>query len=307
MKWPEKKSRLDEVFHPLLEERQVRLFMLRDDLLHPGISGNKWRKLKFNIQKAWELSAETLITVGGFHSNHIAAVAHAGKIFGFKTVGLVQGYSAQPESPTIKQAKSLGMDIQLLDKSAFKQAMQSNANEWKRKYDNAYFIPMGGGNLLGVKGCVEIAHEIHPLSTHVTSSCGTGSTLAGIALGAKNDLIVQGFTPFKNGSFLRNDIQEYLDGYPAKQQPAFELITSYAGGKFGSLPKEMAIFIEQFYTDTHIALDGIYNGKMMFGIFDLLRQGGYPKNSVITAIHTGGVQGNAGLNAKYGYNLPELH
>jgi 1-aminocyclopropane-1-carboxylate deaminase len=116
---------------------------------------------------------------------------------------------------------------------------------------------------------------------------------------------VQGFTPFKNGNFLMKDIQNYIATYPAKQLAPIELMTQYAGGKFGTLNAKMAQFITQFYNDTGIALDGIYNGKMVYGIFDLVANNHYPEGSVITAVHTGGVQGNQGLNARYGYHLPE--
>lgn len=307
MIWPEKQSRLDEVFHPLLAQKQVRVFMLRDDLLHTGISGNKWRKLKYNIQLAWKQEARTLVTVGGFHSNHIAAVAHAGKEFGFKTVGLVQGYYNQPKSPTIFQAEELGMEIQLFDKASFQHIQNTQAKDWMQKWDRPFYVPMGGGNQLGVQGCMEIANDIHPETTHVATSCGMGGTMAGIVLGVPEHILVQGFTPFKNGGFIADEVKGFLKGFPAKQPTKFELITQYAGGKFGTLNAEMAEYIKQFYEATQIALDGVYNGKMMFGLFDLIAKDYYSVGSVITAVHTGGVQGNAGLNAKYGYSLPELH
>lgn len=307
MIWPEKQTQLDEVIHPLISQKQVRVFMLRDDLLHTGISGNKWRKLKYNIQLAWKQNAKTLVTVGGFHSNHIAAVAHAGKEFGFRTVGLVQGYREQPKSPTIMQAEQLGMEVHLLEKASFQNIQQTQAKEWRLNYDQSVFIPMGGGNQLGVKGCIEIANDVHPESGYVTVSCGTGVTMAGIVLGVSKKVLVQGFTPFKNGGFIADEVGFFVNDFPAKQQSKYQLITQYAGGRFGTLNAEMAAFIEQFYADTNIALDGVYNGKMMFGLFDLIAKGCYPAGSIITTVHTGGVQGNEGLNRKYGYNLPELH
>jgi len=310
MKWPPKKSESQQLFHPLFEEKGVTVFMLRDDLLHPGISGNKWRKLKYNLLgiansslRHSKATIPTIVTVGGSHSNHIAAVAEAGKVFGFETIGLIRGYESYRDNATLKKAAALGMDIGFFDKEAFNRIETDYLPKLKQELDFE-FIPMGGGNILGMKGCVEINEDIEPRTTHILTACGTGSTFAGIVAGARSNQQVIGFPAMKNGAFMTTDVNQYLNDFGTEIKHNFRINTDYHFGGFAKLKPELVDFINQFKRDHGIALDGIYNGKMMFGLFDLLKKDYFPKGSIITSIHTGGVQGNLGLMNKKGVVLP---
>jgi 1-aminocyclopropane-1-carboxylate deaminase/D-cysteine desulfhydrase-like pyridoxal-dependent ACC family enzyme len=304
MNWPTKSAEYQEIYHPLFREKEVRVFVLRDDLLHPGISGNKWRKLKYNLLEISKTSIKTLVTVGGSHSNHIAAVAEAGHVFGFRTVGLIRGYEAYRENPTLAKAAQKGMDIRFLNKTEFAQLEADFLPRLHEEMGEFAFIPMGGGNVLGMQGCMEITNDVPVETTHFTVACGTGTTLAGIVAGAKSGQTVLGFPAIKNGEFLQEDILGFLREMDIEPKADFRLITEYHFGGMGKMTPDLIHFIQQFLVDHQIPLDGIYTGKMMFGIFDLLRQEYFPKGSVITAIHTGGLQGNRGLNEKYECQLP---
>lgn len=304
MQWPVKKSEIQEISDSLFMEKEVRVFMLRDDLLHPGISGNKWRKLKHNVLDASSKNLKTLVTVGGSHSNHIAALAAAGKEFGFKTIGLIRGYEAYRNNPTLKQAAVLGMEIRFFDKSDYAKIERNYLPQLKNEIGNFYFVPMGGGNELGTQGSMEINDDISEDSTHITIPCGTGSTLAGISLGVNPSQTVIGFPVMKNGSFIQDEVRSFQRSFNSEEKP-FELITDYHFGGFGKMTPELISFIQDFYTKHEIALDGIYTGKMMFGLHDLIRKDYFPSGSQITAVHTGGVQGNLGLMEKYSVRLPQ--
>ena len=304
MQWPDKKSELQEIKNLLFDEKKVRVFMLRDDLLHPGISGNKWRKLKYNVLDAWAKEETTLVTVGGSHSNHIAAVAAAGKEFGFKTVGLIRGYEAYRNNPTLKQAACLGMDVRFFDKSEYGQIETVYLPQLRNEIGAFYFVPIGGGNHLGTKGSIEICEDIHPESTHVTVACGTGSTLAGVALGGSSSVRVIGFPVMKNGDFITDEVVQFATEFGGVKELNIELHLNCDFGGFGKMTPELIAFINDFYTQQKIPLDGVYNGKMMFGLFDKIRNNDFKPGSVITAIHTGGVQGNKGLMDKYKTILP---
>jgi len=301
--WPDKKSEFQEIKESLLEDKELRVFMLRDDLLHPGISGNKWRKLKYNVLDAKSKNLDTLVTVGGSHSNHIAAVAAAGKEFGFKTCGLIRGYEAYRNNPTLTQSAKLGMDIRFLDKSEFAQVEQKHLPLLKDEIGNFYFVPMGGGNELGTKGSMEIINDIPSGTTHVTIACGTGSTLAGISLAALEGQNVIGFPVMKNGAFIRDEVYTFQKNLTTLKKK-FDLMNEYHFGGFGKMKPELISFMQDFYLHHQIALDGIYTGKMMYGLFELIKNDYFQKGSVITAIHTGGVQGNFGLMERYSTTLP---
>ena len=304
MNWPSKKSESQQLFHPLFKEKGVAVFILRDDLLHPGISGNKWRKLKYNLLAVAEKDVKTIVTVGGSHSNHIAAVAEAGKVFGFKTIGLIRGYEAYRTNVTLSKAAKNGMEIRFFDKKAFKELETVYLPQLIAEIVDFEFVPMGGGNLLGMKGCVEINADINENTTHILSACGTGSTLAGIIAGAKENQQLIGFPAMKNGAFMYGDVAQYLEDFGTQKHAKYVINTDYHFGGFAKLKTELVDFINQFNTDHGFALDGIYNGKMMFGLYDLIKNDYFPKGSVITAIHTGGVQGNLGLMEKKGVVLP---
>jgi 1-aminocyclopropane-1-carboxylate deaminase len=272
---------------------QISLYIKREDLLHPIISGNKFRKLKYNLEEAKNKNQKVLVTFGGAFSNHIVAVAGAGKEYGFDTIGIIRGEELQDkiaENPTLLQAQQLGMKFLFISREAYRQKENSDFIEnLKIKFGDFYLLPEGGTNELAIKGCEEILTSSDSEFTHICSSVGTGGTISGIINSSANNQNIIGFSSLK-GEFLQNDIAKFAN----KQN--WSINCEYHFGGYGKVTEELISFINNFYLEHHIHLDPIYTGKMMFGIMNLIENNYFPTHSKILAIHTGGLQGIAGMN-----------
>lgn len=280
----------------------VSVFIKREDLLHPFISGNKFRKLKYNLLQAKSEGKNTILTFGGAFSNHIAATAFAGKKYGIETIGIIRGDELAnkiPENPTLQFAQECGMKFEFISREKYRQKETSGfINHLKDHFGNFYLLPEGGTNQLAVKGCEEILTKEDAFFSHICCAVGTGGTIAGIINSAFLNQKIIGFPALK-GEFLSNDIRNFA---PNKN---FELIHDYHFGGYAKINQELIRFINEFYSVTKIPLDPVYTGKMMFGILDLIKKGYFPENSKILAIHTGGLQGINGMNEKLkNKNLP---
>ncbi len=291
----EKNVALTQIDLSLFKIEGYKLFLKREDLLHPFVSGNKFRKLKYNLQAAREQGSSTLLTFGGAYSNHIAAVAAAGKEFGFNTVGVIRGEELAEkisENATLSFSKACGMKLNFISREAYRQKEEITfVNSLREQYGNFYLLPEGGTNALAVKGCEEILGETEIASDYVCVAVGTGGTIAGLVKAAKEQQRVLGFSALK-GSFQTSEIAKYTS---AKN---YEITDSYCFGGYGKIDESLIRFINEFKEKTRIPLDPIYTGKMMFGVMDLLKKGYFKENSSIFAIHTGGLQGITGMNQK---------
>lgn len=271
------------------------LFVKPEYLIHPFISGNKYRKLKYNLQKAKELEKDTILTFGGAYSNHIAATAYAGKFYNFKTIGVIRGDELKNKiesNPTLKFAKACGMQFKFVSREAYRQKSDPGFIEkLKVDYGDFYLIPEGGTNQLAVKGCEEILKEDDNDFDFICCCVGTGGTTSGLINSAKPHQKILGFPALK-GDFIREDIRKFA------KKDNWDLITDYHFGGYGKIKPELITFINDFKKIYHIPLDPIYTGKMMFGIFDLMEKQFFPKDAKILAIHTGGLQGIEGMNIK---------
>ncbi|NAY92215.1 pyridoxal-phosphate dependent enzyme [Muricauda sp. JGD-17] len=278
---------------PLFQSRGVTLHIKREDTIHPLISGNKYRKLKYNLEEAEKKGYDTLLTFGGAFSNHIAAVACVGKEEGFKTIGIIRGEELTDtwnHNPTLSLAHDNGMRFQFVPRSQYRQKKEPHfLQELNERYGDFYVLPEGGTNALAVKGCEEILTEADALFDVICCSVGTGGTLAGLINSAKPHQQVLGFSALK-GDFLKLEVQKLTQG------SSWELITDYHFGGYAKITAELVHFINNFRKNTGIPLDPIYTGKMLFGIFELVKQDFFPKGTQILAIHTGGLQGIQGMN-----------
>ncbi|WP_353780152.1 pyridoxal-phosphate dependent enzyme [Winogradskyella sp. 3972H.M.0a.05] len=279
-----------DVHNQLIDNK---LFIKREDLIHPHISGNKYRKLKYNLEEASKKGDNSLLTFGGAFSNHIAAVAAAGNEFGFRTIGVVRGEELQnkiAKNPTLSFAKACGMTLKFVSRSDYR--LKSEAifiNALEEEFGNFYLIPEGGTNNLAVKGCEEILAEDDDQFDFICCAVGTGGTISGIINSSKPHQKILGFPALK-GSFLSEDISKFA------VKSNWELIMDYHFGGYAKINSELVSFINEFRTEYKIMLDPIYTGKMMYGIFDLMKRGYFPKTSKILVIHTGGLQGIKGMN-----------
>ena len=273
--------------------QSVELFMKRDDLLHPLISGNKFRKLKFNLKEAKAQNQTQLLTFGGAFSNHIVAVAAAGKEYGFQTIGVIRGdeLATQIEdNPSLKLARECGMKFEFVSREQYRLKNENKTLEfWQKKYGNFYLLPEGGTNDLAVKGCEEILTTQDENYDFICCAVGTGGTISGLINSAQAHQKIIGFPALK-GDFLREDICKFT------ARKNWELCGDYHFGGYGKVTSPLIQFLNDFHAQNQIPLDPIYTGKMVFGVMDLIEKNYFKKGSKILLIHTGGLQGIQGMN-----------
>ncbi|NND10678.1 MAG: 1-aminocyclopropane-1-carboxylate deaminase/D-cysteine desulfhydrase [Flavobacteriaceae bacterium] len=271
----------------------VDLYLKREDLIHQEISGNKYRKLKYNILEAKYEGLKTLLSFGGAYSNHIAALAKVGKELGLNTIGVIRGEELESriyDNPTLRFASSCDMRFKFITRESYRDKNNEEfIEELKNEFGSFYLIPEGGTNELAIKGCEEILTVQDKSFDFVCCSVGTGGTISGIINSSLDAQKILGFPALK-GSFLEEEIRKY------SSKNNWKLITDYHFGGYAKINEELIAFINEFKSEHEIALDPVYTGKMMFGIMDLLKKGFFPKGSRVLAIHTGGLQGIAGMN-----------
>ncbi|MEN9910428.1 MAG: hypothetical protein RLZZ540_3587 [Bacteroidota bacterium] len=273
----------------------ISLTIKREDLIHPVVSGNKFRKLKYNLLQAKAENKKTLLTFGGAFSNHIAAVAFAAKENGFQSIGIIRGDELKDKiaaNPTLQFAQECGMQFEFVSREAYRSKSEpSFLEELKLKFGDFFLIPEGGTNALAIKGCEEILTEEDREFDYICCAVGTGGTISGIINSALPHQKVLGFPALK-GDFLQDEIRIFV------QNDNWELITDYHFGGYGKVNEDLIDFINTFYSDNQIPLDPIYTGKMVFGVIDLIQKNYFPAHSNILLIHTGGLQGIRGMNVK---------
>ncbi|WP_411895859.1 1-aminocyclopropane-1-carboxylate deaminase/D-cysteine desulfhydrase [Winogradskyella sp. A2] len=288
-----KTSRIHEI--PLNDQSNIKLFIKREDELHPFISGNKFRKLKYNLIEAKRLKKNTILSFGGAYSNHIAAVAYASKNNGFKSIGIIRGEELGNKiesNPTLQFAKSCDMEFHFVTRASYRdKTKQWFIDELENRHGDFYLVPEGGTNQLAIKGCEEILIPSDNNYDYICTCVGTGGTISGLINASDVRQKILGFTALK-GDFLKEDIRKFA------QQKNWELITEYHFGGYGKIKPELITFINRIKADFDIPLDPIYTGKMMYGIFDLIEKGYFPEEAKILVIHTGGLQGIAGMNLR---------
>lgn len=287
-----------------VNHKGIVLAIKREDLIHPFVSGNKFRKLKYNLAAAQSESHHTLLTFGGAFSNHIAAVAAAGNAIGMKTIGIIRGDELSgkvADNPTLKFASECGMRFEFLGREDYRNKNNPQFLEnLQDKFGRFYLIPEGGTNEAAVLGCEEILTESDAGFNFICCPVGTGGTIAGLINSAGPNQKILGFPALK-GDFLNREICKFA------RNRNWELVTDYHFGGYAKINEDLVRFINRFYKETGIALDPVYTGKMIFGVMDLIHRDYFPEGSRILAIHTGGLQGISGMNLKLkNKNLPLL-
>jgi len=283
---------LDISNHPLPHGAGVRLLVKREDLNHPDISGNKWWKLKYNLQEALRLGHDTLLTFGGAYSNHIYATAAAARISGLKSIAIVRGEEVLPLNATLSFAVKNGMRLEYCSRSEYR-ALRTSADQLdnlRNRLGSFYLIPEGGTNPLAVKGTEAFGKIIDKIpADYICVPVGTAGTIAGLLRSVSPEKQVLGFSVLKNGSFLKDIIESYAGG----RHNNWRLLTEYSYGGYGKRNEEVSTFIKSFLRNTNIPLDFVYTGKMMCAVFDLITKGYFEKGKTILVIHTGGLQGHS--------------
>ena len=278
-------SPLQKIDSQLFNDKGLEVYIKREDLLSELLSGNKFRKLKYNLLEARQQGFETLVSFGGAFSNHLYAFAAAGKLFGFKTFCFVRGEELKPfDNPTLTFAEKAGTELIFVNRTSYRDKQKLLENI-KKPY---YYIPEGGTNANAIKGIEEMVSEIIQTINpdFVLTAVGTGGTLAGILKGLDGQGSVIGFS-----SFTKNDEVETLVQSTTNDKN-YIINNEYRFGGYGKTTSELLTFMQKFKDEHQIELDQIYTAKMMFGFYDLVKKNHFPKNSKIVLIHTGGLQGN---------------
>jgi 1-aminocyclopropane-1-carboxylate deaminase len=264
-------------------------------LIHPTVSGNKFRKLKYNLEKAQSENYKGILTFGGAFSNHIAATAAAGQELNIPTVGIIRGEelgSKIDQNPTLRYAKSCGMQLEFVSRTAYKdKADPAYLKMLLETFKDFYIIPEGGTNDLAIKGCQEILTETDQQFDLICCSVGTGGTIAGLINSSLPTQKIIGFPALKGG-FLNEDICKFAT------QSNWELWEAYHFGGYAKVDSKLITFMNHFKAIYNIPLDPVYTAKMMYGIFDAIQTGQIPKDAKVLAIHTGGLQGIEGMNLR---------
>lgn len=300
-------SKNDEIQLPILQEKGIELSIKREDKIHPFVSGNKFRKLKYNIQEAKHQNKKTLLTFGGAFSNHIVATAVAGNLAGFKTIGVIRGdelannleYTLATNS-SLKTAFENGMQFEFVSRKEYREKRSVTfLKNLKNKFGDFYEIPEGGTNSLAIKGCEEILTKDDAKFDYICCAVGTGGTISGLINASEEHQKVVGFSALK-GNFLEKEIKQLV------RKENWCLQNDYHFGGYAKYAPELIRFINDFKLETGVLLDPIYTGKLVFGILDLIEKNYFKKGSKILAIHTGGIQGIHGINKQLEKSNKEL-
>ncbi len=281
-------SPIQRIVTPTIEKKKIELWIKRDDLIHPVISGNKWRKLKYILHHALSINTHTIISMGGAYSNHLHALAYVGQQLQVKTIGYIRGEKPRKMNATLKDLQAWGMELKFISRTEYRKLRQyKNATALPDIKAGEYWLPEGGATKLALQGIGEIVTEIDMGFDVVCVPCGTGTTLAGVINSVDETCHAIGFSALKGGGFLVEDIDKLLN----INKVTWDVKLDYHFGGFAKSNDELLLFIEDFVRQHNIELEPVYTGKMFYGIFDLIETDFFNTGQKIVAIHTGGLQG----------------
>lgn len=285
-------SPFEELQNSTFKDKGIQVFIKRDDLIHAIVSGNKWRKLKYNIEAFQKGNYTALLTFGGAFSNHIAATAEAGELFGIPTIGVIRGDELNPNSnETLKQASANGMQLVFTNRSEYRRRYDSDYHsELEKRFQNVFIIPEGGANFFGVQGVAEVLSEIPFEPDYILTAAGTGTTTAGLLHGSNHTRVIA-VPVLKGGEFLFQEISELLANESAQYLSRLELQSAYHFGGYGKYTPELIQILNEGWNRYKIRLDQVYTGKMFAAFLDLLQKDHFKKGSTVVLLHTGGLQG----------------
>ena len=286
-----------EIFNSLYKDADVRVFIKRLDLIKSDISGNKYFKLKYNILEALSQGYKKILTFGGAFSNHILATAIISCKYQLSSIGIIRGDEHNILNPTLQIASDNGMRFKYISRDKYKNRDSKDfIDRINLKYQDYYIIPEGGTNDLAIKGTEEII-DVDDNHNYICCAVGTGGTISGIINASKDSQMILGFPAIKGVNSLNEKI------FLMTNKNNWKLIDKYHFGGYARFNNELIDFIKSFYINHNIPLDLIYTSKMIFGLHDLINLRKIPKGSKILLIHTGGLQGNIGMNSIHNLNL----
>jgi len=286
-------SPVTQIKNKLLSEKKVELFIKRDELIHPVIQGNKWRKLKYNILQAEKNNQDTLLSFGGAYSNHLHALAAAGKQLNLKTIGIIRGHAPKQLNPCLQDLLDWGMQLKFITRLEYKQKDKPEfITSLIKEFGDFYLIPEGGNNAAGIKGCAELLDELEDVYDVICCEVGSGTMFSALIQNNKNpDTAYLGFAVMKNPQ-LDKEIKAGLTG--SANSTDWKINHHYHFNGFAKTSIELIFFIKNFKHEHNIQLEPVYSGKMLWGILDLIQHDYFKPGTKILSIHGGGLQGLRG-------------
>lgn len=290
------KSIVQPLRHPLFEKHNIEVLIKRDDLIHPVISGNKWRKLKYNIAFAKEHNKTGIISFGGSYSNHIHALAFACQQEGLNSIGIIRGEREYAKNTTLSQAKHWGMELKFVDRQTYR---QKNHDDYllslQHQYPNHVIVPEGGSNQLALPGVSEICKELSnqcEFDTLITP-VGSAGTISGLIIGDNNQHQILGIAVIKQADYLKEEINSLMS--TNHKSTNWQLLTQYHGGGYAKFSDKDLAELKDFIGITQVPFEPIYSGKMILALLKLVKSNYFPRGHRVVLLHTGGLQGLHGL------------
>ena len=298
---PKPLSVLQKIQHPLFDKHDVVVQVKRDDLLHNIISGNKWRKLKYNLEHLKTKNYHGALTFGGSYSNHIHAFAFACYQQKIPCIGVIRGEAQYADNFTLSWARRWGMQCHFVDRKTYRRRFETDfINELNELYPEYFIIPEGGSNKLAIPGVAEVITELSQQADFDTlmTPVGSGGTLAGLISGdtianSRHHRIL-GVAVLKQADYLVAEIQKLLTSQGLLHNN-WQLLTEFHRGGYGRFSAGDAARIIAFNQQTGVTFEPVYSGKMVLALLDLLEQGYFKPKERIVLLHTGGLQGLGGM------------
>jgi 1-aminocyclopropane-1-carboxylate deaminase len=285
---PRLPSPLHEVADGRFERHGVRLLLKRDDLIHPELVGNKWRKLAPVLATA---GGRAVVTFGGAYSNHLRAAAAAGRLLGLPTVGVVRGHelAGRPLNPSLARCAADGMRLHFVDRSTYRRKSEPETlAALLRAVDaeGAVVVPEGGSNAQAVRGCRELGEELGEHADVAAIACGTGGTLAGLAAGLPRGRRALGI-PVLRGGFLEGDIRRLQERAFGGPRGAWSLDDRFHHGGYARTTPGLDAFAEDFERRHGLPVERVYVAKMLYALLALTEEGAFPRGTTLGAVVTG--------------------
>ncbi|MEU4350660.1 pyridoxal-phosphate dependent enzyme [Streptomyces sp. NPDC023838] len=285
------RPRIPSPLQPIEDERfarhGVRLLLKRDDLIHPALPGNKWRKLALNLREA---AGRPALTFGGAYSNHLRATAAAGRLLGFPTIGVVRGdeLARRPLNPSLARCAADGMRLHFVDRATYRRKAEPEVlAELRERFGvDAYVVPEGGSNSLAVRGCTDLGRELRGRADVVAVACGTGGTLAGLAAGLTEGQRALGF-PVLRGGFLAREIRELQRETFGAAGDNWSLDERFHCGGYARTTPALDAFADDFEARHRLPVERLYVAKMLYGLLTLAEEGAFPEGTAVAAVVTG--------------------
>jgi 1-aminocyclopropane-1-carboxylate deaminase len=289
-------SKLQKIYHPLFEKHQLCISIKRDDIIHPIISGNKWRKLKFNLHYAKAHNYAGIVSFGGSFSNHIHALAFACQHNGLKSIGIIRGEKEYASNFTLTMAQRWGMKLNFVDRKTYRLREDKDyLAQLHKKHPDYLLVPEGGSNALALTGVGEIITELNQQCEFDTllTPVGSGGTLAGLIQADNNQHQLLGISVLKQNGYLNEQVQRLLGN--KQQYTRWQILAEFHRGGYAKFSQDDAQQILDFNQETGFIFEPVYSGKMILALLDLIKQGYFPKGHRIVLLHTGGLQGIGGM------------